>query len=157
MPFGRDIKKLREQANISVEKLALKIGVKASRWRKWEEKDLSPRLDDAQRIEAFFGMPLDDVTKLSSISKFLIVPQETETLPNGDPTPLGEGWQKIVAMNIPLDDKITLLCDKIGMLNVERGILLQKAELLEQLSNIRLEKINELKEENEKLKKGAKA
>jgi len=72
--FGGDIKKLREGAGISVQKLADKIGVNADRLRKWEEKDLTPRFDDAQTIEAFFGMDLAKISQLKSIKEFIIVP-----------------------------------------------------------------------------------
>jgi transcriptional regulator with XRE-family HTH domain len=74
MAFGSTIKKLREEANISVEKLAAKIGVNSSRWRKWEEKDFDPRDEDAALIEEFFGMKLQDISSLSSIREFLKVP-----------------------------------------------------------------------------------
>lgn len=73
MGFGISIKKLREDAGISVEKLTGKIGVKATRWRKWEEKDLRPRDQDQQKIEAFFKLTLDEITALSSIRDFLNV------------------------------------------------------------------------------------
>jgi hypothetical protein len=46
MAFGAEIKKLREDAGISVDKLTALIGVKAGRWRKWEEKDFDPRDED---------------------------------------------------------------------------------------------------------------
>ena len=76
MAFGKDIKKLREEAPISVQKLADLIGVDADRWRKWEQKDLDPRLEDTQLIEAFFGMTLNQIRKLTSIKKFLKVPNK---------------------------------------------------------------------------------
>lgn len=75
MAFGTEIKRLREDANISVKKIADKIGVNPDRWRKWEEKDLTPRLEDAQLIESFFGMEISKVGNLQSIKKFLIVPR----------------------------------------------------------------------------------
>jgi len=40
MGFGNNLKRLREEAGLSVQKIADKIGVDAGRWRKWEEKDL---------------------------------------------------------------------------------------------------------------------
>lgn len=76
MPFGAEIKRLREDAKISVDKLAAKIGVNAGRWRKWEEKDLNPRIEDCTKIEAYFKMDLEQIMKLPSIKKFLIVPHE---------------------------------------------------------------------------------
>lgn len=74
MGFGFSIKKLREEAGISVEKLTQRIGVKADRWRKWEEKDLNPRDEDQRKIEDFFKLSLQNIAGLTSISKFLNVP-----------------------------------------------------------------------------------
>lgn len=74
MGFGFTIKKLREDAGISVEKLTGLIGVKATRWRKWEEKDLNPRDDDQRRIEDFFKTDIEKVVTLKSIKEFLDVP-----------------------------------------------------------------------------------
>jgi len=79
MSFGTEIKRLREDAKISVQKIADKIGVDADRWRKWEEKDLTPRIEDANLIETFFGMDIEKIMKLHSIKKFLIVPHEKST------------------------------------------------------------------------------
>jgi transcriptional regulator with XRE-family HTH domain len=77
MGFGLEFKRLREEAPISAQKIADLIGVDAGRLRKWEEKDLTPRIEDAQKIETFFGLTLDQITKLRSIKKFLKVPQGT--------------------------------------------------------------------------------
>ena len=88
MAFGAEIKRLREDAHISVKKIADKIGVNADRWRKWEEKDLTPRLEDALVIESYFGMELSKIVKLPSIKQFLIVPRETKEfakVPNTEP------------------------------------------------------------------------
>ena len=85
MAFGAEIKRLREDARISVKKLADKIGVNADRWRKWEEKDLTPRIEDAEIIEGFFGMDLSKIVKLPSIKEFLIVPREKNQVPNIEP------------------------------------------------------------------------
>lgn len=74
MSFGKEMKRLREEANMSVQKIADMIGVNADRWRKWEEKDLKPRMEDGIIIEAFFGMGIRDLTKLESIKEFLKVP-----------------------------------------------------------------------------------
>ncbi|HTE31658.1 MAG TPA: helix-turn-helix transcriptional regulator [Chryseolinea sp.] len=77
MAFGLIIKKLRLDVPISVDKLAEKVGVNAGRWRKWEEKDLNPRHDDALKIEEFFHMDIQKVQELKSIKEFLKVPHET--------------------------------------------------------------------------------
>jgi len=74
MAFGLAIKKLREDAGISVDRLTAKIGVSAARWRKWEEKDYDPRDEDRARIEKFFGMPLNEIGNLDTIVNFLNVP-----------------------------------------------------------------------------------
>lgn len=77
MGFGKEIKRLREDAGISVAKLAKIIGVNQGRLSKWEEKDFTPRFDDATIIEAFFGMSIAEICQLKSIKKFLIVPRGT--------------------------------------------------------------------------------
>lgn len=78
MAFGKEIKRLREQENISVSKLASIIGVSADRLRKWEEKDFDPREEDTLVIEHFFRMPISYVMKLDSIKSFLIVQKDGE-------------------------------------------------------------------------------
>lgn len=81
MAFGAEIKRLREHANISVQKIAELIGVDPERWRKWEQKDMTPRKEDGDKIEAFFGMDLAELMELKSIKEFLNVPHErTEDL-----------------------------------------------------------------------------
>lgn len=74
MAFGKEIKRLRKAAGISVEKLAGKIGVNADRWRKWEAKDFDPRDEDQRKIESFLKIPISEISKLDSIGKFLKVP-----------------------------------------------------------------------------------
>ena len=76
MGFGGELKKLREKAGISAQKMADMLAIDADRMRKWEQRDLTPRFNDRQKIEAFFGMSLDEIAKLSSIEKFLKVPNE---------------------------------------------------------------------------------
>lgn len=73
MAFGSAIKKLREDAGISVDKLTGLIGVKAARWRKWEEKDFDPRDEDQAAIETFFHLDLEEIGKLKSIKEFVKV------------------------------------------------------------------------------------
>lgn len=77
MAFGKEIKRLREDAQISAEKLASKIGIDSARLRKWEQKDLTPRFDDIKRIEIFFKKPVEDIMKLKTIKEFLNVPRES--------------------------------------------------------------------------------
>lgn len=74
MGFGSVLKKLREKSGLSAPKMANIIGIDVDRMRKWEQKDLTPRYSDRQKIEAFFNMDLDEIAKLSTIEKFLKVP-----------------------------------------------------------------------------------
>lgn len=74
MAFGKEIKRLREEVPISAQKLADLIGIDVERMRKWEQKDMDPRHEDAMKIEGFFGMDLKAVMALKSIKKFLSVP-----------------------------------------------------------------------------------
>jgi transcriptional regulator with XRE-family HTH domain len=87
MAFGKEIKRLRRESKISAQKLADMIGISADRLRKWEENDHDPRIEDVQLIEAFFGMSIEEIMKLKSIKKFVIVPN-TNTL--NKQLPLGE-------------------------------------------------------------------
>lgn len=78
MGFGKEIKRLREDAKISVQKLSDMIGLDsggADRWRLWERKDFSPKDEDTRLIEAFFKMSIKEIEKLQSIKKFLNVPR----------------------------------------------------------------------------------
>lgn len=84
MAFGKEIKRLREDVPISVEKITDKIGVDAERWRKWEQKDSTPRTEDVQKIESFFGLTLAQIMKLTSIKKFLNVPRGSKAVNEND-------------------------------------------------------------------------
>lgn len=71
MAFGKEIKRLRDDMNLSAQKLADLIGIKADRLRKWEELDLNPRDEDVEKIESFFKMSINEIVKLTSIKKFI--------------------------------------------------------------------------------------
>jgi phage repressor protein C with HTH and peptisase S24 domain len=77
MGTGKQIKRLRLRARLSAEKAAALIGVDVDRLRKWEAKDLEPRNADSRKIEAFFGIALDDLEQLESFNFFQNVPHET--------------------------------------------------------------------------------
>lgn len=76
MGFGTELKRLREKTGLSAQKMADLLDVDADRLRKWEQRDLTPRYEDRQKIEVFFGMDLDAIAKLSAIDKFLKVPNQ---------------------------------------------------------------------------------
>jgi phage repressor protein C with HTH and peptisase S24 domain len=99
MAFGLEIKRLRDEAPISAQKLADFIGIKADRLRKWEEKDLTPRLEDVQKIEEFFGIDLEQIMNLKSIKKFLNVPYINKSKINGEET--GQFLGQLNEMPIP--------------------------------------------------------
>ena len=84
MAFGSAIKKLREDAGISAEKIAARIGVSAARWRKWEEKDFDPREEDRALIEEFFGASIAEIAEMSTIKNFLKVPKKGHTVGNAE-------------------------------------------------------------------------
>lgn len=79
MGVGKELKRLREEVPISAEKISTRIGVKADRWRKWEELDQKPRTEDTILIEKFFKMTIPELIKQKSIKKFLIVPHGTNS------------------------------------------------------------------------------
>ncbi len=73
MAFGAEIKRLLQAANISARKFADTVKIDASRLRKWMQKDLSPKHEDAKKIEDFFGIPLSkfaELEKLPASKKF---------------------------------------------------------------------------------------
>lgn len=65
---------MREDVPISAQKLADLIGINANRLRKWEEKDMNPRTEDVNLIEEFFGLEMKKILELTSIKKFVKVP-----------------------------------------------------------------------------------
>ncbi|SRR6266540_6931 len=67
MPFGAEIKRLLKAANISASRFADTVKIDASRLRKWMQKDLSPKHEDAKRIEDFFGIPLSKFAELEEL------------------------------------------------------------------------------------------
>jgi transcriptional regulator with XRE-family HTH domain len=74
MAFGKEIKRLREKASWSAQKTADQLGVKVERLRKWEQRDLDPRDEDALLIEKFFNLPIAEIKKVDDIRKFHKVP-----------------------------------------------------------------------------------
>lgn len=111
MGIGKELKRLREDVPISVDKIAKKIGVKPERWRKWEELDQKPRTDDTLIIEKFFGKNLAEIIELKSIKEFINVPHGTIWNPADNPdlnTPL------------PLGDLVVTLGDYFQLLKSQR-------------------------------------
>lgn len=99
MGFGKELKRLRESAKISVQKLADKIGVDADRMRKWEQLDYEPRHEDVVKIELFFGMPIASISRLHSIGDFLKVQN----------TAAPDGKKSAGMVTIPAEDYIARL------------------------------------------------
>lgn len=75
MPFGTEIRRLREKHNVSAQLLADAVGIDAERLRAWEKKDLTPKSDDTKKIEDYFGMSLE---KLMSQRELPKVPTKEE-------------------------------------------------------------------------------
>lgn len=85
MAFGTEIKRLREASKASAQLFADAIGISADRLRKWEQRDLDPRYEDAAKIEAYFEMSIQELIKLKKLPKFLIVPDEMSNLTISEP------------------------------------------------------------------------
>lgn len=66
MGIGKEIKRIRENSHLTAEQLASGAGIDVGRLRKWEQKDMKPRLEDALKLEKYFGISLD---KLNIIQK----------------------------------------------------------------------------------------
>lgn len=132
MGFGLEIKRLREDANISAQKLADKVGIDAARLRKWEEKDMSPREEDTAIIEAFFKMSLDELSKQKSIKKFLIVPIETGGL-NGSGGADGQHEVKKITVDADLEQELGRINERL--LRAEATLEVYESAIAEVLSD----------------------
>lgn len=78
MAFGKEIKRLRDSSNISAQAFADAIGISAERLRKWEQRDLNPRHEDTELIEGYFGMTLQEISRLKRLPSMVQkVPHET--------------------------------------------------------------------------------
>lgn len=76
MAFGKEIKRLREKAKMSAQSFADSCGIDAERLRKWEQRDIDPRHDDAFKIEEAYGVAIDDFIKLKSLPRVQNIPNE---------------------------------------------------------------------------------
>jgi len=106
MSAGSELKRIRgENNNVSVQKIAAKIGVDAERWRKWEAKDLNPREEDQLKIEKFFGVDIQELNKIHKV-KFSSknVPERLNSLEmHEDQTEYQKGDNKSNALNTSKD------------------------------------------------------
>lgn len=97
MGFGIEIKRLRNDSNISAKKLADLIGIDSERLRKWESNDFEPRMEDKIKIEKFFGKSLEQIIKLKKIPITLLLGEIdiTENLVenNAEIPPLNKGYK----------------------------------------------------------------
>lgn len=82
MAFGKEIKRLREASNISAAKLASYIGVPVDRLYKWEQKDLTPKDDDQEKIEQAFNMEMNKIVSMEKLPKFQNFPIINKKIPN---------------------------------------------------------------------------
>jgi phage repressor protein C with HTH and peptisase S24 domain len=73
MGFGTEIKRLRNDAKVSANKLANLIGIDSERLRKWEQRDIEPKFEDRIKIEKFFGKTLELICKLDKIPSELLL------------------------------------------------------------------------------------
>lgn len=111
MGIGKELKRLREEVPISVDKIAKQIGVKPERWRKWEELDQKPRTDDTLIIEKFFGKDLAEIIELKSIKQFINVPHGTNW---------NSGRNSDLNIPLPIGDLVVTLGDYFELLKSQR-------------------------------------
>ncbi len=78
MAFGKEILRLKEEANIPATLLAAFIGVNYEKFAKWMPNDSTPKKEEENLITRFFGMTIEDVMKLSSIRKYVEYYKEPE-------------------------------------------------------------------------------
>ena len=57
--FGKKIQNLRKNAGLSMEQLAMKLGVSKSRVNMWENAEVIPRRDMLVKVAAFFNVSTD--------------------------------------------------------------------------------------------------
>jgi len=56
MGFGKELKRLREAANITVNTLSVKSKIPKSRIDKWEQRDIErPKKEDEEKLQKLFG------------------------------------------------------------------------------------------------------
>jgi transcriptional regulator with XRE-family HTH domain len=74
MGFGKQIKRLRLKSKVSAQMLADRLGVKAEKFRKWEQFDREPAALDALKIEEAFGLTMAEIMKLIDLPRGIIMP-----------------------------------------------------------------------------------
>lgn len=76
MAFGKEIKRLRDNSRLSVQRFVDLVGIdNAERVRGWEKNDTTPKYEDRIKIETFFQLPLEEIMKLESIPETILSPK----------------------------------------------------------------------------------
>ena len=73
MSFGKEIKRLRELAGITSEKMAEVLGINGvEKYRNWEKRDTNPKFPDLNNIEQIFEMSLEEIMNLQALPQNVI-------------------------------------------------------------------------------------
>jgi transcriptional regulator with XRE-family HTH domain len=109
MPVGKELKRLRLSAKLSVAKFAGFICVDPERLRNWERRDGRPiEKSDIDAIENYFDVPID---KLHTVETFEVKRRRNGQLhPNQD--------AKIISL---LEDKVNILEEQVNYLKTSLG------------------------------------
>lgn len=68
MGFGKEIKRLREEANTTAQQIVNAIELESlNRYKSWEQGDFTPKFEDRQLIESFFKMTLEEISQLKTL------------------------------------------------------------------------------------------
>lgn len=73
MAFGKEIKRLRENAGLTANAITKLLGIDSLvRYKAWEQYDSNPKFEDRKKIEKFFKMDLEEIIKLKKIPADLL-------------------------------------------------------------------------------------
>jgi transcriptional regulator with XRE-family HTH domain len=92
MAFGKQIKRLRENAGITAAAMVQLIGLpNLNRYKSWEQGDYDPKFEDRKIIENFFKISLDKIIKLEEIPKELLLKLPSKVTNSDIINPLKQG------------------------------------------------------------------
>jgi transcriptional regulator with XRE-family HTH domain len=129
MAFGKEIKRLREKASWSAQKAADQLGVKVERLRKWEQRDLDPRDEDATLIEKYFNLPIAEIKKVDDIRKFHKVPNSENRKESTAEDDYKEKYIRLLE-ELRKQDQLSLTALKEMIDDLHESVKLNQAEVL---------------------------
>ncbi len=131
MSVGSEIKRIRSINKLSASLLAKAIGVSPDRLRKWESKDLHPNLEDAQKIERYFGVPLSELENIEKLKfSYKNIPNDNEDIIITKQVPdIYQTFGEMEARLVKLEASVSFLKELL------QGVILGKASSSAKLSS----------------------